>query len=167
MNSAGKPQPKSRSSIMTARASSSRPPMMNASAMARGRVFQKGLSSFTSRPTFNASIAAENPPEAAQSVPRMPNDRKALRDHIRQNSAHQAHAVWRDEEHLLGPRLIQTDLERASRQLPLRGISAQEKGRVRSSRSGRHLHRKVAAYIRIRADERGFDQACPHIVHSG
>ncbi len=52
---------------------------MKASARAKGRVFQNGRSSSTSYATFNASIAAEKPPEAAQSVPNIPKERKVPR----------------------------------------------------------------------------------------
>ena len=43
---------------------------MSAKPTAKGRVFQNGLSSCASYAIFKASIAARNPPDAVQSVPR-------------------------------------------------------------------------------------------------
>src|SRR6266436_2419728 len=48
---------------------------MKAKPTANGRVFQKGRSSSTSYAISKASMAAENPPDAVQSVPRMPKER--------------------------------------------------------------------------------------------
>src|SRR5580704_1445911 len=65
--------------IITDSATSIRAPVTKAKPIAKGRVFQNGLSSCTSYAIFKASIAAENPPEAAQSVPKIPKERNVPR----------------------------------------------------------------------------------------
>src|SRR4029077_15673762 len=65
--------------IMTESATSISATVTKAKPIANGRVFQNGLSSCTSYAIFKASIAAENPPEDAQRVPRMPKERNVPR----------------------------------------------------------------------------------------
>src|SRR5215472_4485134 len=54
-------------------------PITIARPTAKGRVFQNGRSSFTQYAIFKASMAAENPPDDAQRVPRTPRERNVPR----------------------------------------------------------------------------------------
>src|SRR5579862_2193134 len=71
--------PKFGPTSIRARATISRNPIRNVSPIARGRVFQNGRFSCTSYATFKASIMLENPPDAAQIVPMIPNESKRPR----------------------------------------------------------------------------------------
>src|SRR5580692_1733087 len=61
--------------IITDSATSIRAPVTSAKPTAKGRVFQNGRSSSTSYAIFKASIVAANPPDAVQSVPKIPKER--------------------------------------------------------------------------------------------